>query len=209
MESDILKKLSIISIKNFYQINYFSRLIVNSEIEKNYLKNYNSESGGYSFLISDYKSKFFDNLYSKFLNTSFEIFGGFTLSPRNKSVCWSYKSNKKDYASVWHNHVETSTINGVYYHQIKKGDSISFLDENNKNVKYYPSMGEMLIFPNTLIHKPNIPVSGFFNSNRYSINVEIITKESSQELFKRRSTFFKNKKSYDLRRVSSKTKKFC
>ena len=149
-----------------------------------YLKFYDPKVG-YNYPILEYQNLFFKNLYDKFLKNSNEIFGNFSLLEKNKFNCWCYKSSLDNYISEYHNHINTSTINGVYYYQISKNDSISFLDHDKNEIIYYPDQGEMLIFPNYLVHKPNKPSSTFFGKCRYSINVEILTKESSIELFSR------------------------
>lgn len=134
---------------------------------------------GHNFEILDVGDKFFTKLYDKFFYKSRLIFGDFELSSQNNKNCWCYRSRNEDYNSVYHNHINTSTINAVYYYQIKKGDSISFLC-NQIEKTYYPSKEELIIFPNYLIHKPNKPIG---NNYRYSINMEIITVQSAKHLF--------------------------
>ena len=184
MKYSIDKKLNIISIKNFYTIDDIERNEINFELEKNYLKFYNPKIG-YNYSILEYKNLFFKNFYDKFLKISYEIFGNFSLLEKNKNNCWCYKSLLDDYVSEYHNHINTSTINGVYYYQISKDDSISFFDYEKNEITYYPEQNEILIFPNHLVHKPNKPSDKSFGKCRYSINVEIFTKESSIELFSR------------------------
>jgi hypothetical protein len=87
---------------------------------------------------------------------------------------------------VLHNHLNTSTINSVYYlnvpitASIGQG-SISFLLNGNK-FTYKPENGDLLIFPDYLDHQIN-----FLDDEEYrvSINMEIKCKESSEELFSR------------------------
>ena len=117
--------------------------------------------------------------YSELLKECKILFGDFDLSPRNRKTCHCYRSKNDDYRSVFHDHERTSIINGVYYYDVKGGDSISFL-HNGKEQMYYPDKNELLIFPCHLIHKPNRPVG---NKYRYSINMEIITKQSVNEIF--------------------------
>lgn len=171
-------EFKIISIKNFYHVGFFHRKKINYIIEKNY-KKYDSLINGYNFPIYDFKDAFFLNLYDKFLVISKEIFGRFDISLMSKSTCWCYKSFGNDYYPIYHNHYKTSTINSVYYYQISKGDSISFL-QNNEEFTYFPSKEELLIFPSHLLHRPNKPVK---NNYRYSINMEIITDQSVNKIF--------------------------
>lgn len=179
-----IDSINLFCIKNFYCISDNDRIKINLEIEKNY-NYYYDINRSYNFPILEYTSEFFNNLYDKFLKVSYNIFGNFSLSTRNSTKCWCYRSNKNTFNSVWHSHKKTSTINGVYYYQIDLGDSISFLDKNNNVIEYFPNQGDMLIFPNNVLHKPNAPVNSLPNMYRYSINVEIIANESSDELFNR------------------------
>lgn len=171
----------IISIKDFYHVNFLHRKLINLIIENNYRKYYKL-STGHNFGIYDFKDKFFYKLYDKFLIESKKIFGKFDLAVNNKNTCWCYRSLGDDYCPVYHNHIKSSTINAVYYYQIKKGDSICFL-QDQKEFVYFPSQEELLIFPNNLLHKPNKPCAT--NRYRYSINMEIITIQSPSNIFSR------------------------
>tara|TARA_R100000005_G_C4897717_1_gene141377 strand:- start:49 stop:594 length:546 start_codon:yes stop_codon:yes gene_type:complete len=177
---NFIQKNKIISIKNFYFLDNNERESITHELENNYKKHFRLKTG-YTLPIVEYNNNFFDNLYDKFLKKSYEIFGNFELSNLNSRRCWCFKSSKNNFERCWHNHITTSTINGVYYYQIQDGDSISFLDKDGIEFQYFPSQFELLIFPNHLMHTPNDPISA--DKNRYSINVEIRTKETSEELF--------------------------
>lgn len=180
---EILNKLKIISIKNFYKLDYFKKIKIKNIINKNYDLYYCS-SGGFNFPIKNDSSLFFDILYEKFLNTSVDIFGDFKLSFRNSRTCHCYRGNKNDMAvrtsSWWHNHINSSTINSVYYLEVYN-DGITFAKEN-KEYNYLPKNGELLIFPSDLIHaaQPNR-----LQKFRYSVNMEIVTEESTEKLFNR------------------------
>ena len=130
------------------------------------------------------KDLFFANLYDQFFLKCQSIFGDFKLSLKNSRTCHCYLDRKRYYLpSVYHNHISTSTINGVYYLDVGEGDSISFIDdESDKEEVYYVSTGELLIFANHLVHKPNRPTH---DGIRYSLNMEIMTDESAEEIFSR------------------------
>lgn len=181
---NFLQLNKIISIKNFYIVGDFERIQINKDIEYNYLK-YSNPSLGYNFPIREPNNSFFHKIYDKFLTESFRIFGDFSLSQNNSSLCWCYRSRNDDFSSFWHDHKDTSIINAVYYYQTQEGDSISFFDANNDEIEYNVSEGELLIFPNNLLHKPNPPVSGISDRYRYSINLEIQTDETTEEIFNR------------------------
>ena len=110
----------------------------------------------------------------------YELFGNFHITPQNKTTCWCYRSNINEFRSGWHNHLHTSTINGVYYYQVE-GDGI-FFERNGKEFHYIPQQGELLIFPNDLNHNAARTTS---QNWRYSLNMEILTEESSSTLFKK------------------------
>jgi len=175
-------KLKIISIKNFRKVNFANRVKINKVIEYNN-KKYFPLTNGLNFpIIEEDKELFFSELYSNFLDNSKKIFGDFNISSQNCDKCWCYRSNKKTKISFYHNHIKTSTINSVYYYQLNKNDGIIFLDEDQNKFYYYPKVEELLIFPNYLVHRPMLSKHG---KNRYSINMEILTEESSSELFNR------------------------
>jgi len=181
---NFLKENKIISIKNFYTVDDNQRFKINFELENNY-KKYNGLNCSYNFPIINYSDKFFEHLYARLLETCHKIFGVFSLNDENSKICWCYRSSRNSFYRSWHNHQKTSTINAVYYYQIQDGDSISFLDKNNDEVKYYLTNEEILIFPNYLNHTANPPVISVFDECRYSINIEIKTNETSEELFSR------------------------
>ena len=181
----ISKKLKIVSIKNFYHVNFLYRLKVDYIIEKNY-KNRSKNgyvggmNGDFNYKIINPNDKFFDKLYDRFLTYSKNIFGDFSVSSKNQTTCWCYRSIGENYILKYHDHKMTSTINGVYYYKLNQGDSISFLQDDEEFV-YHPEQEEMLIFPNDLLHKPNKPTKDCY---RYSINMEIKTNELSHQIFR-------------------------
>jgi hypothetical protein len=106
-------------------------------------------------------------------------FKNFTFKSRSEYFC--YLSSAGNYNCFYHDHKKTGTITGVYYFQLNERDSISFLTDDNQEFKYYPSEGELLFFPSYRVHKPNPPI--YAQRTRYSINIDIFTEESSEELF--------------------------
>jgi len=171
--------MEIISVKNFYFADQNEKSTIDSEIMQNYKKYF--KPNGYNFEIKEYQTLFFNNLYETFFKKCCEMFGEFTLSSRNKKSIWCYLTNCDSKESFFHDHINTSTINGVYYYKLNENDSISFL-KNNKEIRYTPEIGELIIFPNTLLHRPDTPTT---KSYRCSFNVEITTEETSEEIFNR------------------------
>ena len=177
-----LKQYQLLSIENFQQVNLEDRLKINECIEKSYLISPISKGitdEGYNFALYDDHTLFFSHLYEKYKRLCHKFFGNFHITPQNKTTCWCYRSNVNDSNSIWHNHLATSTINGVYYYQVEEDDGITFECEG-KEFHHVPQQGELLIFPNDLNHKPEKATS---ENWRYSINMEILTEESSSTLF--------------------------
>jgi len=171
--------MKIIPVKNFY----FPRESEISKIDLEIIKNHSKYCNplAFNFEIKEYKTLFFQNLYDTFFKKCCEVFGEFTISPKNKKSIWCYLTDCDSKESFFHDHVNTSTINGVYYYKLNENDSISFL-ENNEETVYFPDVTELIIFPNTLLHRPNTPK---VKSYRCSFNIEITTQETSEELFSR------------------------
>ena len=178
----LLSDLRIISIKKFNPINFWERLRVKRIIDKNYELYYDIRRG-YNFPIED-NDPFFSKLYVQFLKKSSDIFGNFNLSPKNSSKSFCYRGNKREMGerkpNWWHNHINSSTINSVYYLQVFN-DGISFKNDG-KVYDYLPENDELLIFPADLSHaaQPNT-----LQKYRYSVNMEITTVESTSYLFDR------------------------
>lgn len=167
----------IISVKNFKNPNFIQYIFISNTIEKNYRKYPPNNITNFNFPILE-KDNFFRLLYDDFIKINLEIFKNFTVKSNNKNICWCYRSSKKYYNSFFHDHSTSSVINGVYYLKSRRG-SISFL-KNGKYLKYFPEDNELLIFPGSLTHKPDRPLS---RKKRYSINMELMTEESFLFLF--------------------------
>ena len=134
-------------------------------------------SNNNNFPLKDTINREFDFLYDVFLReTEKLIVGRATLSVKNKRTAWAYVTNKDHYLGGIHNHVETSSINGVFYLNMPettdfREGTISFYDnEYNETNCFKPSNGDLLIFPNFLNHEPN-PIST--DEYRIGINMEI------------------------------------
>ena len=185
--------IKVVSIKNFYKVNPIRKAWLKQIIDTDY-RNKDQPPDSYSFPIKS-ESIFFKDLYAKYMIATREIFGDYNLAVDHNDGVWCYRSELNDYKSVWHDHTNTSTINGVYYLQINEGDTISFNKESKKKnnsfekipdnsdiIKYKLEESELLIMPNYLIHKPDPPTG---NKVRYCLNMEITTKETVNELFDR------------------------
>jgi len=181
----ICKDLKILSIKNFYNVNPLIKRKINFCLEDNYIKYYGFYVGGNyvsgNYPIIEKNHLFFEDIKNKYLKICKKIFGEFSEIRYDESNIWCYRSELNNNASYYHNHIKSSVINGVYYYQINSGDSISFLGKDLSEIKYYPKIGELLIFPSYVYHKPNKTEK---NKIRYSFNMEIVTKEDVNDIFK-------------------------
>jgi len=133
--------------------------------------------GGSNFLLTEefdlFSKILIDIFHQKTKEKYVDFFGNYKILPKNKNLCWAYVSNKNEYRGGIHNHIETSTINSVYYFNMpsKHSGGISFFNENGKILTYQPKENDLLIFPNYLLHEPEkIDTEEY----RISINMEII-----------------------------------
>ena len=179
--------LKIISVKNFYNVNFLQRRKINASLEKNHMDWLTREDRDYKIFNFPLKldhTLFFQEVHEKFLELCREYFGDFKIL-EDKKYPYCYRSKRDDFRSVLHDHVATSTVSGVYYYQIKGKDGIVFKDNKSREYiqlrEYNPQQGELLLFPSNLVHKPVVTKS---RGIRYSFNLEIQTEESTEELFK-------------------------
>ena len=133
-------------------------------------------------------------LYDMFIKHSRRLLNNFTLRDTNFKV-WCYLTDETySQGDTWHNHFNTSTINGVLYLNVVKGYGIEFKTDyndtykqnisnreyNRDNVKYIePNNFDLLIFPDFIDHRPLISK----DKRRISFNLEIRCNESSKKIF--------------------------
>jgi hypothetical protein len=128
----------------------------------------------------DYKNFLFD-LYDDFVEISKKHLKKFTISDKNTKRYWAYATNRFDPHYQWHDHIRTSTINGVYYFRIPESVSgqLDFWYKDNF-FRFFPEENDLLLMPNYLKHAPRQPLSDEY---RISINVEIICNEDPDDIF--------------------------
>ena len=168
--------MKVVTIKDFYLPE--DRKTIERDIISNYVP------GQAISPIVKTTTDFFDNLYDRFIQKCYEIFGDITVREDNNPTCWCYVGTHENYIRFYHDHTLTSTINGVFYYQVNEGDGITFLERGREKV-FNPDENELLIFPNNLLHTPNRPVKLEYNRRRYAFNLEVLTEETSEELFLR------------------------
>ena len=155
--------LPLISIKNFFNISKHKEDLLNEILDQ--MKNDGRQ-------VKLKSNKVLSKIYQNFLDYSQNRFG--KLDIIKEPEMWALCTNKDNWKSVVHNHIETSTINAVYYLNIpqlnyKNVGDIKLL-YNNKWYNYTPSENELIIFPNYLTHDTEFNKTDDF---RVSINMEI------------------------------------
>ena len=155
--------LPLISIKNFFNISKYKNDLLNEILKQ-------KSDGGRQVKLKS--NKILSKIYQNFLEYSQNRFG--KLDIIQEPEMWALCTNKDNWKSVIHNHVNTSTINAVYYLNIpqvnfKNVGDIKLLHEN-KWYNYTPSENELIIFPNYLTHDTEYNKTDDF---RVSINMEI------------------------------------
>ena len=134
-------------------------------------------------------------LYHLFIRESRRLLNNFTLRDEDFKV-WCYLTDENySQGDTWHNHIRTSTINGVLYLQTVRGGGIEICTDYNVNIKYdipdeeynrenikyiQPNNFDLLIFPNFIDHRPIIPKS---KKKRITFNMELRCKEPSHTIF--------------------------
>ena len=155
--------LPLISIKNFFNISKHKEDLLNEILDQ--MKNDGRQ-------VKLKSNKVLSKIYQNFLEYSQNRFG--KLNIIKEPEMWALCTNKDNWKSVVHNHIETSTINAVYYLNIPQIDYKNVGDikllHNDKWYNYMPSENELLIFPNYLTHDTEYNKTDDF---RVSINMEI------------------------------------
>ena len=182
----MVTKIPLITIPDFYNPNFIQKRRLKGIIDENYKQYFPWQGRPLNMnvpVLSEYKV--FSKLYDRFLTTSREMFGKFTLSDKNLPTCWVYRGNNVDRGTRldgwWHNHAHSSTINAVYYLQVFN-DGVSFIGLDGEVFDYLPKNNELIIFPADLVHSPQ-PCT--LQKYRYSVNMEILTEETVSDLFSR------------------------
>jgi hypothetical protein len=163
--------LTVYSFKNFHifdeeEKKHFIDIIFNNKDK------YISDYGYNEFLTHNVeieKCDYTNTLYNKFLQCSQDKFGPFNLLENNSNKCYALLTNIDNYASVPHDHIQTSVINSVYYLSVPRGE-IQFLIDD-KWINYQPVENELIIFPNYLKHNT---LKNNTKQWRISINMEIM-----------------------------------
>lgn len=159
-----------------YKINIKSQIIklvddiIIDALKTRHEQNYNFE------IFTKHKEK----LYNIFISESKKVLDKFTLKDNNFKLWCYYTDQSYHKGDTWHNHIKTSTINGVLYLKTVKDTGIEF---KNKGDQFYiePEDFDLLIFPDYLNHRP-------LNSKtetRISLNMELRCNETSSDIFKR------------------------
>ena len=114
----MVTKIPLITIPDFYNPNFIQKRRLKGIIDENYKQYFPWQGRSLNMnvpVLSEYKV--FSKLYDRFLTTSREMFGKFTLSDKNLPTCWVYRGNNVDRGTRldgwWHNHAHSSTIKEI------------------------------------------------------------------------------------------------
>jgi hypothetical protein len=109
------------------------------------------------FLFEDICKKLFNNITSQ------------KLKPGN--IVSAYVQNKDKYDSVWHNHVNHCTVNGVYYSSVPDNTgTLSIIDGGGIEKEILVEENYIYLFPGWMLHKPNPQKNSL--QYRVSLNLE-------------------------------------
>lgn len=143
--------------------------MINTVLSQKDTANYH---GGYTFHIQDNFGDF-EILYNFFFNTVINLFGNVTLSPIHKAWCWANVYNKDSFKTNAHNHINTSSVNAIYYLKMPNDitsneGGLNLYPSNSKVIRFQPTEGDLLIMPNYAVHEPL-----FHNSIDYRIAINM------------------------------------
>jgi hypothetical protein len=123
------------------------------------------------------KSSYLNYLYNIFYTKSKKYLNNFSLKDVDFKL-WAYITDHTFNKTNWHNHISSSTINGVLYLETqKKGINFKYKE---KVIHLKPKNGDLLIFPNFLDHCPEVS----FDKKRITLNLEMRCNEKSEDIFK-------------------------
>ncbi len=129
--------------------------------------------GQYSFPIQS-PDPFFTQLYERFGFACLSAFEPFTLHASSRRHCWAFVQKSGEERAIWHDHILTSTIVGVYYLCAPgEGGALGFR-YREQEFQMRPEEGWIYLFPRWLLHKP---MPQRTPEHRISLNVEMITRE--------------------------------
>ena len=145
--------------------------MINTVLSQKDTANYH---GGYTFHVQDQFGDF-ERLYDFFFNTVINLFGNVKLSPIHKAWCWANVYNKDSFKTNAHNHIHTSSINGIYYLKMPNDISsdeggLNLYLSDSKVIQFQPDEGDLLIMPNYAVHEPLFHSSTDY---RIAINMEM------------------------------------
>ena len=160
----LLDKYLIIKDFNFEKLNAAHKSSMIKKFKKDKLSS-ELTTGGYN---TEYDDEAYRRTIEKaFLNI---IEDTFRVSDSFVPVkTWIYVQNKERFNSVWHTHVNTSSVNAVFYiDPPKKGGGLN-LRLNGKEVVIYPAVNKLYMFPYWMEHRP-LPQDD--DDWRISVNIE-------------------------------------
>lgn len=127
----------------------------------------------HNFLVRS-EHPFWGALYDRLLAACEAYFWPLTPHPTSTRRCWAYVQSCDVASPVWHDHLNTSTVNGVYYLSVPDPRGQIWFQHLERIFRVTPEEGYLYIFPRWLAHKP-IPQQE--RQHRVSLNIELISCE--------------------------------
>ena len=158
----------------------------------------NKYKASYNFSLS---TEFDSYLYDIFIKKCESLFDFTLLDQEFKLWCLYNDKSFLGGHNTWHNHIKSSTINGVLYLKTVEGCGLKYCEEFetnqfdvyskffalyeiDRNIQYIePKDFDLFIFPNYMMHAPVVTADKIKDEMRVSINLEIKCIENSINIF--------------------------
>ena len=121
--------------------------------------------------------------FNKFIDESFSKFTRLENTYHNQPKCWAYLFDDSTRNTSWHNHIDSASINGVFYLKLtgEKENGILFRNDNTE-FSVIPDEFDLLLFAGNTDHYPMPPDN---RDLRLSINMESMCEESVSDIFRK------------------------
>ena len=121
-----------------------------------------------------YNTEYYDVAYTSIISKKFLdiVHEEFNVSEKlNPIQTWIYVQNNKHSNNVWHNHVNTSSINAVYYIDPPAEFGGLEMSLDGRKFTIEPEVNKLYLFPYWMDHRP-LPQES--NNWRISVNIEYL-----------------------------------
>ena len=177
------------------EISSISDCIISEAYKKKDLVDYNVS---YNFSLS---TEFNSYLYDIFIKKCESLFDFNLYNQEFQLWCMYNDKSRLEGNNKWHNHIQSTTINGVLYLKTVEGCGFKYCEkfemnqlnidpkifetyEEGKNIQYIePKDFDLYIFPDYMMHTPVFTADKLKDEIRISLNLEIKCIEDSINIF--------------------------